>query len=209
MRQGPRGRRAGSHAAAGRSPREGQREARDWGAQEWAGPSHLSGSATWAARWPANLVKAGHEVKGLDLVGAAARGGAGARRRDRRRMAAAVAGADIVVTMLPAGRHVVRSGGAKILPSLTGRAADRLLDDRRRQRPRGAHAMAAKRGCLPLDAPVSGGVGGARGRHADLHGRRRRARPSPRPSRCSQAWAGRSCIAARRAPGRPPRSATT
>ncbi|HSP25812.1 MAG TPA: prephenate dehydrogenase/arogenate dehydrogenase family protein, partial [Saliniramus sp.] len=108
----------------------------------------------------ANLVKAGFTVKGFDLVDAlkdAARetgvtiAGSGPE---------AVAGADIVVTMLPAGKHVV-AVWEEILPSVTKGA---LLIDCSTidvESARAAHAMAEKHGCLSLDAPVSGGVGGA------------------------------------------------
>src|SRR5450432_1583088 len=66
----------------------------------------------------ANLVKAGHRVAGFDLVeklrhDAAATGVAiaGSARE-------AVAGADVVLTMLPAGRHVI-AAWADILPAAT------------------------------------------------------------------------------------------
>ena len=111
----------------------------------------------------ANLVKAGHQVHGFDLVAAVAgarrgrtasrplhrarRGGR--RRRDRHhhaagRQARAVASGRNWSTAVPAGH-----------------AADRLLDDRHRQRPQGACAGRRRHGCPALDAPVSGGIGGA------------------------------------------------
>src|SRR5688500_9078306 len=54
----------------------------------------------------ANLIKAGHEVTGFDLVGAnldklTAEGGKAAAS-----LPDAASGMDVVVTMLPAGRHV-------------------------------------------------------------------------------------------------------
>ena len=56
----------------------------------------------------ANLVKAGHKVSGFDLVQASLR-----RRpkptalRSPRQRSDAVKGAEVVITMLPAGKHVV------------------------------------------------------------------------------------------------------
>ncbi len=109
----------------------------------------------------ANLVKAGHSVRGFDLEavsrGAAAEGGVtiGASNTE------IVADADVVVTMLPAGRHVIA-----VLDEILGTARQGSLiidsstidfDNARR-----AHAMAKQRGFHFLDAPVSGGTGGAR-----------------------------------------------
>src|SRR5271169_971689 len=108
----------------------------------------------------ANLVKAGHAAKGFDLVeaqrsAAAATGvtiAGGARE--------AVAGADVVVTMLPAGRHVIASWseflGAAPKGSLVIDCSTIDVDSAKR-----AHEAGAAAGVLTLDAPVSGGVGGA------------------------------------------------
>ncbi|HLH49531.1 MAG TPA: 3-hydroxyisobutyrate dehydrogenase, partial [Roseiarcus sp.] len=109
----------------------------------------------------ANLVKAGHSVLGFDLVEtsrneAAAHGVAiaGSSRE-------AVAAAEIVVTMLPAGKHVLSvwddivpaaKSGALFIDSST---ID--VDSARR-----AHQQAKDSGVASLDAPVSGGVGGAK-----------------------------------------------
>jgi len=108
----------------------------------------------------ANLVKAGHRVAGFDLVEAlrasAAESGVAAATSAR----AAVAQADVVITMLPAGRHVV-AVWADILPAARGGAlfidcSTIDVDSARR-----AHEAAAAAGMASLDAPVSGGVGGA------------------------------------------------
>ncbi|MDU0338732.1 3-hydroxyisobutyrate dehydrogenase [Bosea rubneri] len=109
-----------------------------------------------------NLVKAGHTVKAFDLSqaskDAASELGVGiaASAKD------AVAGAEIVVTMLPAGKHVLGVWG-DILPAVSPGAL--LIDSSTIdvESARKAHALAAERGCLSLDAPVSGGVGGAKG----------------------------------------------
>ena len=108
----------------------------------------------------ANLVKAGHRVIGYDLVeklrqDAAASGVAiAASARE------AVTGADVVVTMLPAGRHVI-AAWSDILPAARRGAlfidsSTIDVDNARR-----AHDAAAQAGMPSLDAPVSGGVGGA------------------------------------------------
>ncbi len=110
----------------------------------------------------ANLVKAGHDVRGFDLAApscdAAREAGIGIAESAQ----AAVAGVEVVVTMLPAGKHVV-AVWQEILPVLD--AGTLVIDcstidvDSARK----AHAMAAEKNCLSLDAPVSGGVGGAQG----------------------------------------------
>ncbi|MGJ4939738.1 3-hydroxyisobutyrate dehydrogenase [Bradyrhizobium sp. HKCCYLS1011] len=109
----------------------------------------------------ANLVKAGHKVVASDLVEAsrAQAKSAGAEIADS--AAAAVRGAEVVVTMLPAGKHVlavwndvvpVMTKGALIIDSST-------IDV---ESARTAHALAAKHGIASIDAPVSGGTGGAK-----------------------------------------------
>ncbi len=108
----------------------------------------------------ANLVKAGHAVVGFDLVEAAKQASAASGVAVKANAREAVAGADAIVTMLPAGRHVLASW-ADFLPG----AAPRTLvidcstidvDSAKR-----AHEAGAAAGALTLDAPVSGGVGGA------------------------------------------------
>jgi 3-hydroxyisobutyrate dehydrogenase len=110
-----------------------------------------------------NLVKAGHAVAGFDLSADAlaklqAAGGTVASS-----VAEAVANADTVVTMLPAGKHVegVYTGDDGILS--TAAAGAILIDsstiDVDTARRVGAAAQAA--GFQMVDAPVSGGVGGA------------------------------------------------
>jgi len=107
----------------------------------------------------ANLVKAGHAVVGVDLSpemrAAAAREGV----TPGEDAVAAAADADIVVTMLPAGRHVLGvwesfrpKPGALWIDSSTIDVASA----------RKAHEIAEAKGALSVDAPVSGGVGGAK-----------------------------------------------
>jgi 3-hydroxyisobutyrate dehydrogenase len=110
----------------------------------------------------ANLVKAGHAVTGFDLSPASC----DQARSDGVSIAGsttdAVRDAEIIVTMLPAGKHVL-SVWADIMPSAKEGA---LLIDCSTidvESARKAHGMARERNLLSLDAPVSGGVGGAKG----------------------------------------------
>jgi 3-hydroxyisobutyrate dehydrogenase len=110
-----------------------------------------------------NLLKAGHQVEGFDLSGAqvdklVASGGVAAASVKN-----AAARADIVITMLPAGQHVrevyldptgilacAQEGTLLIDSSTIDVATSRAVAQ-----------AAAERGMAMLDAPVSGGVGGA------------------------------------------------
>ncbi len=114
----------------------------------------------------ANLVKAGHRVRGYDVApaGLDALVAAGGERAGSASEAAA--GAEVIVTMLPAGEHVrsVWGGqGGLIDAARQGGAAPLLIDcstiDVDTAREVAAEAEAA--GLDMLDAPVSGGVGGA------------------------------------------------
>ena len=108
----------------------------------------------------ANLLKAGHTVAGYDLAAAnlAAHTAQGGRAAGS--VADAVAGADMVLTMLPAGKHVA-AVYAEILAAVTTRPllVDSSTIDVATARDVAAKAAAA--GMEMLDAPVSGGVGGA------------------------------------------------
>jgi 3-hydroxyisobutyrate dehydrogenase len=110
----------------------------------------------------ANLVKAGHKVVAFDLAEAsrnqAKADGAGIADS----AAGAVKGADVVVTMLPAGKHVLGVWG-EVVPAMTKGAL--IIDSSTIdvESARQAHALAAKNGVLAVDAPVSGGTGGAKG----------------------------------------------
>ncbi|WP_029004835.1 3-hydroxyisobutyrate dehydrogenase [Azorhizobium doebereinerae] len=111
----------------------------------------------------ANLVKAGHMVKGFDLVPAALDAAAARGVTLAESAAAAVAGADVVVTMLPSGRHVLAavSGEGGLFAAAEPGA---LFIDSSTIDVASAHAFhegAAAAGLPSLDAPVSGGVGGA------------------------------------------------
>ncbi|KFC75470.1 3-hydroxyisobutyrate dehydrogenase [Bosea sp. LC85] len=110
----------------------------------------------------ANLVKAGHEVSAFDLVQASKEAAAELGVHIAGSAREAVANAEIIVTMLPAGKHVL-TVWADILPAVKPGAL--IIDSSTIdvESARKAHALATERGCLSLDAPVSGGVGGAKG----------------------------------------------
>lgn len=108
----------------------------------------------------ANLVKAGHTVQGFDLVPdnltVAREHGVTVMAN----AAAAVKGAEVVITMLPAGRHVL----SVYEDIATGAPAGTLFIDCSTidvDSARKAHAIAEKHKLLSIDAPVSGGTGGA------------------------------------------------
>ena len=81
-----------------------------------------------------NLVKAGHAVTGFDLVDAAKTAAAASGVAIAASAREAVASADTVVTMLPAGKHVLAAHADLLSVTPEGRARHRLLDHRRRQR---------------------------------------------------------------------------
>ena len=110
----------------------------------------------------ANLVKAGHSVRGFDLVQALRDDAAAAGIAVAASSGDAVADADVIVTMLPAGVHV-RAVWTEIV-ALAKKGA--LLIDSSTidvESARAAHGMAKGAGHPSLDAPVSGGTGGAKG----------------------------------------------
>ena len=108
-----------------------------------------------------NLVKANHAVEAFDIVpflreAAAAKGIVIAGSA-----ADAVKGAETVVTMLPAGRHVIDVWSATLPAAKPGTLFIdcSTIDVGSARR---AHELARERGIASLDAPVSGGTGGAR-----------------------------------------------
>ena len=110
----------------------------------------------------ANLVKAGHDVRGFDLAPLLREEAAKAGVAALASAAEAVADADVIVTMLPAGRHVL-AVWSEIAPKAKTGAL--LIDSSTIDvdSARAAHALAGKAGLASVDAPVSGGVGGAKG----------------------------------------------
>ena len=159
-----------------------------------------------------NLIKAGHQVEGVDVNPAAVEKLESRGRRGVETAKIAAARADVVITMLPAGQQVreVYLGADRHHRERQCRhAADRLLDHRCRNRARGRRRRPRSEG--PDDARRAG-VGRRRRRdrrHAHLHGRRQRRRLSRARSRSCRRWARPSCMPAAPATARPRRSATT
>ncbi|MFC8175252.1 3-hydroxyisobutyrate dehydrogenase [Streptomyces sp. NPDC057325] len=110
----------------------------------------------------ANLVKAGHRVLGFDLVPDLLAGAAAAGVEPAASAAEAAAEADVVVTMLPAGRHVLALYGEQGLLA-AARPGTLFIDCSTIDvaDARAAHEAVATAGHRALDAPVSGGVVGA------------------------------------------------
>ncbi len=108
----------------------------------------------------ANLVKAGHSVYGFDLMPANLSTAKDNGVTVMASAAAAVKDADVVVTMLPAGKHVL-SVYEDIAPKAKAGALFIDCSTIDVESARKAHAVAAKHGLLSIDAPVSGGTGGA------------------------------------------------
>ncbi|MCM2472675.1 3-hydroxyisobutyrate dehydrogenase [Rhizobium sp. CG5] len=108
----------------------------------------------------ANLVKAGHQVAGFDLSEAVLKATAEIGVKPCGTLSEAVQSAQCVITMLPKGAHVL-SVWRDLVAAVP---AGTLLIDCSTvdiDSARGAHDLAEQAGCLSLDAPVSGGTGGA------------------------------------------------
>ncbi len=103
----------------------------------------------------ANLAAAGHDVRGFDLQAPMPEGVQSADSATD-----AASGADVVISMLPNG-EILRSVAAEIIPAM---AAGAVLCDCSTVDVESARAVATQAqdaGLGALDAPVSGGVGGA------------------------------------------------
>ncbi|MET3809683.1 3-hydroxyisobutyrate dehydrogenase [Arthrobacter sp. UYEF3] len=123
----------------------------------WIGLGNMGGSMS------VNLAKAGHEVRGFDLnaeaVAAAEAGGV----KPAGSIAEAVAGADVVFTMLPKGEHAraVYLGADGVLAHADTKTLlvdSSTIDIASAQ---ALHDAAATAGFRFVDAPVSGGMSGA------------------------------------------------
>lgn len=118
------------------------------------------GLGNMGAPMAGNLAKAGHRVIGFDLSEACCAAAAALGVEIAASGAAAAGAADAVVTMLPAGRHVVAAYDALVEAARPGTLfIDSSTIDIASCR--AAHDKAAAAGMPSLDAPVSGGVGGA------------------------------------------------
>ena len=110
----------------------------------------------------ANLVKAGHKVTGFDLVESSRNQAKADGAAVADTAVGAVNGAEIVVTMLPAGKHVL-SVWTEVLPAIRKGALIIDCSTIDVESAKQSHALAAKQGIASIDAPVSGGTGGAKG----------------------------------------------
>lgn len=123
----------------------------------WIGLGNMGGPMT------ANLVKAGHDVRGFDLnpqaLAAAAANGLTAASS----ISDAVSGVDVVFTMLPKGEHAIAVylGDGGVLASVspgTLLVDSSTIDVESAQK---LHDAATEAGFRFVDAPVSGGISGA------------------------------------------------
>jgi 3-hydroxyisobutyrate dehydrogenase len=110
----------------------------------------------------ANLLKAGHTVVGFDLVPASRDAAKAAGVSIAAKAAEAVKGAEVVITMLPAGKHVL-SVWNEIIASVEKGALMIDCSTIDVESARKSHALASQHHLPSIDAPVSGGTGGAKG----------------------------------------------
>jgi 3-hydroxyisobutyrate dehydrogenase len=107
-----------------------------------------------------NLVRAGHGVTGFDLSPSAREAATAAGLALADSALDCVRQAQVVVTMLPAGKHVLM-----VWEEIAGAVPEgALLIDSSTidvESARAVHELAGAKGLLALDAPVSGGTGGA------------------------------------------------
>lgn len=113
------------------------------------------GLGNMGAPMAANLARAGHDVFGYDTADVSVEGVTRVSLASE-----ATSGMDAVITMLPDGR-ILQSVYAEIVPH--GKSGALFLDCSTvdMSSARLAHQQAADAGLLSVDAPVSGGMGGA------------------------------------------------
>lgn len=186
---------------------DAQKSSNDFMGIAFIGLGHMGGPMA------ANLVSAGYSVTGFDVVPAALEAAAAAGVVVAESSAAAALGADVIITMLPAGKHVFAAfegdgpGGGLLAAAKPGalflECSTISVEDART-----AHEMVVSGGHRGLDAPVSGGVVGAEGGTLTfMVGGSEEDFAAAAPS--LRSWGGGSCTAAGQAPDRQPRSATT
>ncbi|WP_292312745.1 NAD(P)-dependent oxidoreductase, partial [Marivivens sp.] len=112
------------------------------------------GLGNMGAPMAANLVNAGHDVVGCDPIAKPDFMPVAATNAD------AVRGADVVITMLPNGA-ILQAVAAEIHPAMEKGAVHLDCSTVDVESARKVAQSAADHGLTALDAPVSGGVGGA------------------------------------------------
>jgi 3-hydroxyisobutyrate dehydrogenase len=115
------------------------------------------GLGNMGAPMAANLARAGHDVTGFDVAGTTAEGVKVASDTG-----GAVRGMEAVITMLPNG-SILRQVAADIIPLLDKGALFIDCSTVDVESARNTAEAAEDAGLLAVDAPVSGGVGGAAG----------------------------------------------
>lgn len=105
----------------------------------------------------ANLAAANHNVTGFDMADVAIEGVTMASSATE-----AATGADVVITMLPNGA-ILRAVASEVIPAMSKGAALVDCSTVDVDSARATAQMAEDTGLLAVDAPVSGGVGGAAG----------------------------------------------
>jgi 3-hydroxyisobutyrate dehydrogenase len=113
------------------------------------------GLGNMGAPMAANLARAGHAVAGFDLAAPCPEG---VTRADSAEAAARAA--EVVFTMLPNGA-ILRRVADQVIPAMQPGAVLCDCSTVDVDSARAVAAQAAAAGCAALDAPVSGGVGGA------------------------------------------------
>ena len=121
------------------------------------------GLGNMGAPMAVNLVKAGHQVRAFDLIPASLQSFVAAGGKQASSAKEAAEGAEVVISMLPAGKHVseLYSSEGGLLAQLPKGCLviDSSTIDATTARQVGATAL--KAGIDFIDAPVSGGVSGA------------------------------------------------
>ena len=113
------------------------------------------GLGNMGAPMAANLARAGHDVTGFDMADVAIDGVTMAASG-----AKAAAGADVVITSLPNGA-ILRAVANEVIPAMSKGAALVDCSTVDVDSARAVAQQAAEAGLLAVDAPVSGGIGGA------------------------------------------------
>ena len=113
------------------------------------------GLGNMGAPMAANLLAAGHQVTGFDVVAPMPEG-----VRTATSAAEAAKGADVVITMLPNG-DILRDVADKVVPAMRKGAVFCDCSTVDVDSARAVAEQAAAAGLGALDAPVSGGIGGA------------------------------------------------